>query len=88
MRYFLKIVRQSEVVGDHEGEDFESLEAAVRSAAQSLRDMAAEHLLQGTRMTMQAIDIYDGQGVRLASVEVVSALAECLPCALEPGPLA
>ncbi|MFP5078467.1 DUF6894 family protein [Rhizobium sp. YIM 134829] len=79
VRYYLYMIRGDEIIRDMEGEEFESLAEAVDAAQQSLRDMAAEHLTQATRMTMKAIEIYDETGRHQTSVEAVTAIAACLP---------
>lgn len=79
MRYFLNIIRGDETIRDDEGEEFSTLDLAVEAAQQSLRDIAAEHLLQGSRMTMKAIEIYDEDRHYQTTVDVVTAISECLP---------
>lgn len=75
-RYFLHIVDGVNCVTDYEGEEHPSLEAAMREAIQSARELMAGSLRSGRGLhSHQILRIQDALGNTLAEVPFALALA-------------
>jgi hypothetical protein len=67
-KYFFHLKHLGELVPDLEGVELESIEAARKEAADSVRGMASEALLIGTDFTLQSIRICNREGDLLDEV--------------------
>lgn len=93
-KFFFYIVNSSEVLPDHEGVELADLHRAKIEAIASARDVARQQVAEHRSLKNACIEIRDGQGRILSSVDVHEVLdnpdrpgfgAHCEPS--ETGPL-
>ena len=73
-RYFLHIIRRSDVIKDLEGSELPDLEAARREAVAGARAILSEEVRGGTLSLDEWIDITDASGNQLLSVPFSSTI--------------
>jgi hypothetical protein len=77
-RFFFHIIHSDHRVADPEGAEFKDIRAAQEEAAATLRDLIADALMEGKPSGLKEIEVADGQGSVLVTIDIGSAIGNVL----------
>jgi hypothetical protein len=79
-RYFFHLASESGLIGDDEGCDLPSIDAARQAALEAARDLAAQAVRRGNDGPWKAVVVTDEVGTRLLDLPLEDALPPRFQC--------
>jgi hypothetical protein len=73
-RFFLHVRVQNELISDPDGDEFPSVQAAMKEAWRAARDLAAEHVRNGRSLSGREVHVWDETGRAVGTIPLLAVL--------------